>query len=103
MEANFVTQRIADNGIEVLVPEDKIVLNELHRIIQEELTYGEVKPESKAYVLSVIQDFVDKGAEGIVLGCTEFPLMIFDEDLDIPAFNTTDIHAMAGVNYILNK
>jgi aspartate racemase len=47
--------------------------------------------------------FGDKGAEGIVLGCTEFPLMIFDEDLDIPAFNTTDIHAMAGVNYILNK
>jgi aspartate racemase len=103
MEADFVTKRIADNGIEVLVPEDKVVLNELHRIIQEELTYGEVKPESKAYVLEVIQGFVDKGAEGIVLGCTEFPLMIFDEDLDIPAFNTTDIHAMAGVNYILNK
>jgi aspartate racemase len=102
MEADFITGRIADNGIDVLVPEQKTVLIELQRIIEEELTYGKIVPESKTYVLNVIQDLVDKGAEGIVLGCTEFPLMIFQEDLNIPAFNTTKIHSQAGVDYILN-
>lgn len=103
MEADFITKRIADNGIEVLVPEEKTVLIELQRIIEEELTYGVIKPESKTYVLKVIQDLVDKGAEGIVLGCTEFPLMIFPEDLTIHIFNTTEIHSMAGVDFILNN
>ncbi|MCL5127085.1 MULTISPECIES: aspartate/glutamate racemase family protein [unclassified Algibacter] len=102
MEANFITKRIADNGIEVLVPVEKTVLIELQRIIEEELTYGVIKPRSKTYVLKVIQDLVDKGAEGIVLGCTEFPLMVFDKDLNIPVFNTTEIHSMAGVDFILN-
>jgi len=103
MEADFITKRIADNGIEVLVPEEKTVLIELQRIIEEELTYGVIKPESKTYVLKVIQDLVDQGAEGIVLGCTEFPLMIFPEDLTIHIFNTTEIHSMAGVDFILNN
>jgi len=103
MEADFITKRIADNGIEVLVPEEKTVLIELQRIIEEELTYGVIKPESKTYVLKVIQELVDQGAEGIVLGCTEFPLMIFPEDLTIHIFNTTEIHSMAGVDFILNN
>ena len=103
MEADFITKRIEDNGIEVFEPEQKEVLIELQRIIEEELTYGVIKPTSKTYVLSVIKDLVNKGAEGIVLGCTEFPLMIFDKDLDIPTFNTTKIHSMAAVDYILNK
>ena len=103
MEADFITKRIADNGIDVFVPQKKEVLIELQRIIEEELTYGLVKPESKTYVLNVIKDLVAKGAEGIVLGCTEFPLMIFDDDLEIPAFNTTEIHSMAAVDYILNQ
>ncbi|MCG1037397.1 aspartate/glutamate racemase family protein [Polaribacter sargassicola] len=103
MEANFITKRIEDNGVEVFVPEEKEVLIELQRIIEEELTYGVIKPVSKTYVLNVIQDLVEKGAEGVVLGCTEFPLMIFDEDLKIPIFNTTKIHSEAAVDYILNK
>jgi len=102
MEGNFITGRIAENGIDVLVPKEKEVLIELQRIIEEELTYGNVTPDSKTYVLNVIKDLENKGAEGIVLGCTEFPLMIFPEDLKIPVFNTTKIHANAGVDYILN-
>ena len=103
MEGDFITKRIADNGIDVLVPEKKEVLVELQRIIEEELTYGVVKPESKKYVLNVIKGLVDRGAEGVVLGCTEFPLMIFDEDLEIPAFDTTEIHSKAAVDYILSE
>lgn len=103
MEENFITKRIEDNGIEVLVPKQKKEIEELHRIIQEELTYGVINKKSKEYVLQVIKKSIVEGAEGVVLGCTEFPLMIFEEDLEVPAFNTTEIHSMAGVDYILKN
>ncbi|MHA7942278.1 aspartate/glutamate racemase family protein [Formosa sp. 3Alg 14/1] len=103
MEEDFITKRIEENGLEVLVPEDEKVIDELHRIIIEELTYGTVKPESKAYVLSVINNMINDGAEGVILGCTEFPLMIFQEDLEVPAFDTTKIHSLSAVDFILNE
>ncbi|MCK0160548.1 aspartate/glutamate racemase family protein [Allomuricauda sp. F6463D] len=103
MEETFITKRIEDNGIQVLVPEDKKIINELHRIIIEELTYGKIVATSKIYVMKVIEKAMKQGAEGVVLGCTEFPLMIFKEDVDIPIFNTTEIHSKAGVNYILKQ
>ncbi len=101
MTEDFITQRIAKNGIEVFVPKQPEVIEELHRIIMKELTYGKILPESKKYVLDVIQSFVDQGVTGVVLGCTEFPLMIDETDLQIPIFNTTKIHAKAGVDFIL--
>jgi len=101
MTEDFITKRIIDQGIEVLVPTDPVEIDELHRIIIEELTYGKIMPESKQYVLEVIQSFVDQGAKGVILGCTEFPLMIDETDLSISLFNTTKIHATAGVNFIL--
>ena len=85
------------------MPQSNDELNELHRIIQEELTYGKVIERSKRYVMNVIQGLVHSGAQGVVLGCTEFPLMIHDEELDIPIFNTTNIHARAGADFILEK
>ena len=101
MTEDFITKRIADQGIEVLTPLKKEVIEELHRIIIDELTYGRILPESKKYVLDVIHSFIDQGATGVILGCTEFPLMIDDKDLDISVFNTTIIHADAAVKYIL--
>lgn len=103
MKEDFITQRIKDNGIEVLVPTQDNVIEELHRIIIEELTYGNILPESKKYVIDVIESFIAKGAKGVILGCTEFPLMIDNEDLSIPIFNTTEIHALAGVQFILEN
>ncbi len=103
MKESFVTGRISESCIEVLVPSSEKDINELHRIIQEELTYGKIISSSKRYVISVIQSFVDRGAEGVILGCTEFPLMITPSDLSIPIFNTTEIHAKAAVNFILNN
>lgn len=85
------------------MPEDQKVIDELHRIIIEELTYGNIVPSSKDYVMEVIKNAKEQGADGVVLGCTEFPLMIFPEDVDIAVFNTTKIHSDAGVNYILKK
>ncbi len=103
MKEDFMTGRIAKNGIKVLAPTEPKVVDELHRIIIEELTYGKIVPSSKQYVLDVIQSFVEKGVTGVVLGCTEFPLMIDENDLQIPIFNTTKIHAEAGVEYVLEK
>ncbi len=101
MTEDFITKRIANKGIEVLTPKEPEVIEELHRIIIKELTYGKIIPASKKYVLHIIQSFIKQGANGVVLGCTEFPLMIEDHDLQIPIFNTTEIHAKAGVNFIL--
>lgn len=103
MTEDFVTKRISRRNIGVLVPQNNDTINELHRIIQEELTYGKIIEHSKRYVLDVIQDLVQSGAQGVVLGCTEFPLMIDDEDLEMPTFNTTHIHALAGANFILES
>jgi aspartate racemase len=101
MEEDFITSRISNYGIEVLVPEDKAVINELHRIIREELTYGQLLKSSKQYVLSIIESMIDRGAEAVVLGCTEFPLLISQDDLTIPVFNTTEIHSKAATNFVL--
>ncbi|MBU2995416.1 amino acid racemase [Cellulophaga baltica] len=103
MQGDFITGRIEKNGIEVVVPEDEEVINELQRIIEEELTYGVVEKDSKKYVLNVISNLKEKGATGIVLGCTEFPLMIFQDDLETPIFDTTEIHSKAAVDYILKR
>ena len=101
MTEEFVTKRIADNGIEVITPEKDATIEKLHNIIQKELTYGNITSESKKYVIEVIQSMINRGAEGVVLGCTEFPLMIKEGDLQIPIFDTTEIHAKAGADYIL--
>lgn len=103
MVESFVTDRIAKNNIQVLVPEDIETINELHRIIQEELTYGSILPASKAYVIDEVNKMVKNGAEGVVLGCTEFPLMLTAEDLRVPIFNTTEIHSQAAVDFILSN
>lgn len=103
MTDTFIIDRIEENGIEVLVPEMDSYIENLHRIIIQELTYGIINKQSKQYVLNVIDSLNNKGAQGIILGCTEFPLMIFQEDLEIPIFNTTKIHANAAVDYILDN
>lgn len=100
MEEDFVTGRIARNNIEVLTPDAETIV-ELHRIIQQELTFGKIIPSSKTFVLNSIKAMCTQGAEGVVLGCTEFPLMIGEDDLEIPVFDTIKIHANRATAYIL--
>ncbi|MBK7383767.1 MAG: amino acid racemase [Flavobacteriales bacterium] len=102
MEEDFILGRMRKGGVEVLVPGDQTVRDELHRIIQEELTFGRIEQGSKRYVLDALRSMIDQGAEGVVLGCTEFPLMITRDDLSVPVFDTTRIHSNAAVEYILN-
>ena len=101
MEQDFVTGRIGEHGIDVQVPATPAEREELHRIIQQELTFGKIEETSKQYVLDSIAAMQSKGAQGIVLGCTEFPLMFPDGLHGLPDFNTTKIHATAAVKYVL--
>lgn len=103
MQEKFLVDRFAMSGVEVLTPEPENEIVELHRIIQEELTFGRIEAKSKRYVLESIASLVERGAEGIVLGCTEFPLMLAADEIDVPTFNTTEIHAIAAAKYLLSE
>ena len=102
MEENFYKDRIKKKfGIETIIPKE----NEreiIHKIIHEELTHNIIKDSSKQKYIKIIRNLVDDGAQGIILGCTEIPLLIKQNDVEIPVFDTTNIHAKAAVNYALN-
>ncbi|MEO1448157.1 MAG: amino acid racemase [Bacteroidota bacterium] len=102
MTEDFVTRKMTEQSIEVFLPTEPETIHALHRIIHAELVYGKLLPTSKTYLLEVISSLVQKGAQGVVLGCTEFPLIIQSADLDIPVFNSTKIHALAGAGFVLN-
>ena len=72
------------------------------RIIHEELTYGKVNENAKRFVLSCFDEMSKEGAEGFVLGCTEFSLLIAATDVNRPLFDTIDTHAKAAVAFVLN-
>lgn len=102
MEQDFYKARIAGFGIDVLVPQTE-ERTEINRIIYEELCLGQIETTSKEYYLQVIEDLVNSGAQGIILGCTEIGLLIKQEDVNVPVFDTTVIHARAAVNKAIRK
>lgn len=96
MEQKFYTERLKNRyDLNVLIPTLKD-RKEIHRIIYDELVKGIFLEESRQIYLQIIQRLVDKGAEGIILGCTEIPLLISQEDCAVPVFNTTALHAEAA-------
>ena len=102
MEESFYKDRLQENfGINVLVPSElqRKVINE---IIYEELCKESIRDESLQKCLCIIDDLVSRGAEGIVLGCTELPLLIHPENVVIPLFDTTKLHAEAAVELALS-
>jgi len=104
MEDGFMADWLEKHyGIETLVPSSGPARKELHRIIQEELSRGIFKPKSKKYVLQQIEELKKQGTQGIVLGCTEFPLIIKPSDVSIRVFDTTRLHSQMAVDFILGK
>ncbi|MDP9089453.1 MAG: amino acid racemase [Pseudomonadota bacterium] len=87
--------------IEVVVPRSAAVKHELQRIIQKELGMGIFRPEAKRYVLRQIEDLEAQGVQGVILGCTEFPLIISQADVRVPLFDTTRLHAEMAVDFVL--
>ncbi|WP_066308871.1 aspartate/glutamate racemase family protein [Bacillus sp. FJAT-29814] len=102
MEQDFYKSRLIANNLEVMVPESQ-EREMINNIIFEELCLGRIERSSKEYYKQVIQKLVEAGAEGIILGCTEIELLIKPEDVEIPLFNTTEIHAKEAVNFALKQ
>lgn len=103
MEHDFYKDRLIKNyGLEVLVPEEgerEIV----HRVIYDELCLGQVREASRQRYKEIMQSLVDRGAQGIILGCTEIELLIRQGDCTVPLFPTSRIHAVAAVEKALEE
>lgn len=102
MTQEFYRDKLVERGIEVLIPEgDDIDL--VNRVIFEELCLGIVKEESRAEYLRVIAALQRRGAQGILLGCTELGLIVAKKDVLLPLFDTTEIHAKKALTLALSK
>jgi len=103
MEEDFYKGRLVEkHGLKVYVPEAD-GRETVHRVIYDELVLGIVEPSSKAKYIDIIHGLQTCGAEGIILGCTEIGLLIGQEDVQIPVFDTTQIHAVAAVEFALEE
>jgi len=101
MEEAFYRGRLeTQHGIRVLVPEEED-RDLVHRVIYDELCRGVVVEPSRAAYREVIQRLVARGAEGVILGCTEIGLLVSAPDSPVPIFDTTDIHAASAVEFAL--
>ena len=103
MEQPFYRDRLIEKfGLDVLIPEaDERAI--IHRVIYEELVLGIVKNESRDAYKRVINHLVKRGAQGIILGCTEIMLLISADDCPVPSFDTTTLHAVAAADYALEQ
>jgi aspartate racemase len=100
MEDDFYRTGLERHGITTVIPDEED-RNTVHRIIFDELCLGVFKESSKEELKKIVKKLKEKGAEGVVLACTELPLLLSQEDCDIPLFDTTRIHAEYAVNFAL--
>lgn len=101
MEKPFYRDRLAERfGLDVLLPEEQDRAT-VHRIIYDELIGGVIRDESRAAYAQVIERLVARGAQGIILGCTEIGLLVRPEDSAVPLFDTTELHALAALDFAL--
>lgn len=104
MTEDFLRNRIKSNGIDAVVPKERLEIDEIDRIIFDELCKGEIRDISKEYYISVINKMVEEdGIEGVILGCTEIEMLLKDGDVSVPLFDTTQAHIDAIVDYALEK
>ena len=101
MEQDFYKKKLEEYAIEVLIPQKQETRDYIQYTVKEELGIGLVNPDTKAKYISIAKELVDRGAECIILGCTEIPLLISQNDFTIPVFDTTKIHSQAIVDYIV--
>lgn len=102
MEENFYRDRLENKyGLKVIIP-NKTEREYINAVIFDELCAGKINENSKERFIQIIDRLVkEEGAEGVILGCTEIPLLINQEDVDVPVFDTMLIHAEAAVKYAL--
>ncbi|MFA5213410.1 MAG: aspartate/glutamate racemase family protein [Methanoregula sp.] len=104
MEADFYRNALENKyGVRVVTP-NLTEREYINRVIFDELCRNDIRNESRQEYVRIINRLVDEdGAQGIILGCTEIPLLIHQSDVKVPVFDTTRIHAEAAVDYALNR
>ena len=100
MKQDFYKDRLSDRGIDVIIPDD-VDVDVINRIIFEELCVGKINEKSRKIFQKIIEKMQEKGAEGVILGCTEIGLLIHQSDVSVPVFDTTVIHAKKAVQIAL--
>ena len=98
MEQDFYKSKLIEKGINVIIP-DKNDIEIINKVIYDELCLGTINSNSKKKFLEIVDKLRNKGAEGIILGCTEIGLLIKNEDTDVPLFDTAIIHAEQAAIY----
>ncbi|MAO13826.1 MULTISPECIES: aspartate/glutamate racemase family protein [unclassified Marinobacter] len=102
MEQTFYLGRLQEHGIQVIVP-DESQRELVHSVIYNELCQGMVKSDSKNGYLDVVASLAERGAQGVILGCTEIGLLIQGSDTEVKLYDTTEIHAEQAVQYALDR
>ena len=100
MKQDFYKDRLSDRGIDVIIPDD-VDVDVVNRIIFEELCVGKINEKPRKIFQKIIEKMQEKGAEGVILGCTEIGLLIHQSDVSVPVFDTTVIHAKKAVQIAL--
>jgi aspartate racemase len=102
MEQDFYKGRLQKrHGLDIIVPEDED-RHIVHDIIYKELVLGKVNPESRMAYRGIIARLIERGAQAVILGCTEIMLLVSDEDSAVPLYDTTTLHALAAVERALH-
>jgi aspartate racemase len=103
MAEDFIKGRLArDYQTEVIVPEETIQ-QEIHRLIVEEMSYGNFSPSAKVYFQGIIQLLADLGAQAVILGCTEIPLLLQDVSCSLPTIDSLACHCDLILTFMLGK
>ena len=102
MQLDFYTNKLSSFGITTIIPDNEEDIEIINKAIYSEMSKGIFLPETKSRFLEIIDRLIKRGAEGIILGCTEIPILIKQADCSVPIFDTTYIHTKAAVNFALN-
>ena len=94
--------KIEEYGIETIIPQDKSDRKYIEETLLHELGKGIILQTTKSAYIRIANELIEQGAEGIIMGCTEIPLLLKQEDIPVPVFNTTHIHAKAAVQFALS-
>jgi aspartate racemase len=100
MQGSFYSERLVKNGVRLFIP-DSDEIEQINNSIYNELGKGLLLPATKDMYLEIINKYIALGAEGVILGCTEIPLLIQQADCSVPVLNTTLLHASAAVTFAI--
>ena len=101
MEEDFYRQRLKENfGIDVIIPDERD-RSLVHKVIFDELCCGKFTDSARSNYLQIIDKLAQEGAQGVILGCTEIPLLIKPGQVSLPLFNTSDLHVKAALKFML--